>query len=348
MRAAVFTGYGEPLAIRDVDAPDPDPSGSVVEIEACGIRRSDWHAWQGDPAWAGLDFQDGHVFGHEHAGTVVSGGDAVERFREGDRVTVPFNHGDSSCQLCRNGHANVCDDRIPLGVVPEAPGAFAEQVHVPRADDNVVPLPDGVSPTEMARLGCRFVTAFHALVHRADVSAGDWLAVHGCGGVGLSVVHVADALGANVMAVDLFDEKLDVAAELGAVEIVNASDVDDVTTTVRDVTDGGADMSVDALGIAETCRNSIRSLTKLGQHVQIGLTTRAESGEIALPTDLMVHWEITFVGTIGMQPTQYDEIFNLIDTAKSIPRRSCPRLFRSNGPRRSTTRCPTSKSSASP
>jgi len=319
MRAATFTGYGEPLEIRDVDAPDPEPSGVVVETEACGICRSDWHAWQGDPAWETLDFQEGHVFGHEPAGTVVSVGDAVDQFREGDRVAVPFNLGDGTCRLCRNGHSNVCDDRIPLGLVPEAPGAFAEQFHAPRADQNVIRLPDGVSSTEMAGLGCRFVTAFHALVHRADVSAGDWLAVHGCGGVGLSVVHVADALGANVVAVDLFDEKLDVAADLGAVETVNARVVDDVPATVKAITDGGADVSVDALGIAETCRNSIRSLAKLGQHVQIGLTTGAEGGEIALPTDLMVRREITFVGTIGMQPSRYDEIFNLIDSGKIEP-----------------------------
>jgi len=319
MRAAVFTGYGEPLAMREVDDPDPDPSGIVVETEACGVCRSDWHAWQGDPAWESLDFREGHVFGHEPAGTVAAVGDAVDEFREGDRVAVPFNLGDGTCQRCRTGHSNVCDDRISLGLMPGAPGAFAERFPVPRADLNVVDLPEGVSSTEIAGLGCRFVTAFHALVHRASVDAGDWLAVHGCGGVGLSAVHVADALGANVVAVDLFDEKLALATELGAVETVDASEVDDVPGTVRAITDGGADVSVDALGIAETCRNSILSLEKLGQHVQVGLTTAAEGGDIPLPTDLMVRREVTFVGAIGMQPARYDEIFSLIDTGTLEP-----------------------------
>lgn len=319
MRAAVFTGYGEPLAVREVDEPDPDPSGIVVETEACGICRSDWHAWQDDPVWASLDFSEGHVFGHEPAGTVVAVGDAVEDFREGDRVAVPFNLGDGTCHLCQTGHSNVCDDRISLGLMPGAPGAFAEQFHVPRADPNVVHLPDGVSATEIAGLGCRFVTAFHALVHRASVDAGDWVAVHGCGGVGLSAVHVADALGANVVAVDLFDEKLALATELGAVETVDADAVDDVPETVRAITDGGADVSVDALGIAETCRNSILSLAKLGQHVQVGLTTTAEGGEVQLPTDLMVRREVTFVGAFGMQPARYGEIFSLIDTGTLEP-----------------------------
>jgi alcohol dehydrogenase len=317
MRAAAFTGYGEPLEVRDVDAPEPDASGVVVELEACGICRSDWHAWIGD--YQDREFPDGHVFGHEPAGRVVAVGADVERVREGDHVAVPFNLGDGTCPHCRNGHANVCENRIPLGLVPDSQGAFAEQVAVPWADANVVHLPAGVSSIEMAGLGCRFMTAFHALAHRADVAAGDWLAVHGCGGVGLSAVHIADALGANVVAVDLFEEKLSLARELGAVETVDASEATDVPAEVEAITDGGADVSVDALGIAETCRNSVSCLRTHGQHVQIGLTTKEEGGEIPLPTDRIVFREIDFVGSIGMQPARYDEIFRLIRTGKLDP-----------------------------
>ncbi|ELZ96379.1 alcohol dehydrogenase GroES domain protein [Haloferax sulfurifontis ATCC BAA-897] len=290
-----------------------------METEACGICRSDWHAWQGDPLWESRDFDDGHVFGHEPAGVVVEVGDEVEHVREGDRVTVPFNLGDGTCPSCRSGHSNVCDNRVPLGLAPEANGAFAERFHVPWADYNVVRLPDSVSSVEMAGLGCRFMTSFHALVHRADVTAGDWVVVYGCGGVGLSAVHIADALGANVVAVDLFDEKLSFARELGAVETLNANDLADVPSEVRGLTDGGAHVSVDALGIAETCQNAVKSLRKRGQHVQVGLTSNEEGGEVALPTDRMVLDELQFIGAVGMPRPRYDEIFRMMDRGALEP-----------------------------
>ena len=319
MRAAVLQEHGEPLEITDVDAPDPEPDGAVVEMEACGICRSDWHGWQGDWDWLGIQPQPGQILGHEPAGRVIEVGDDVEGVAEGERVAVPFNLGDGSCHRCRNGHSNVCENIVPLGFVDAAPGAFAEELHVPTADHNLVALPDGVSPVDMAGLGCRFMTSFHALAHRADVEAGDWVAVHGCGGIGLSAVHIADALGANVVAVDLHDEKLEAAADLGAVERVNASDVDDVPGAVQEAIGRGADVSVDALGIAETCTNSVMSLGTHGQHLQIGLTTQEEEGVVPLPTDLMVMQEIEFVGSLGMPPTRYDEIFRMVSTGKLDP-----------------------------
>ena len=316
MRAAVFTDYGEPLDVREIDAPDAAPDGVVVELEACGICRSDWHGWMGDFPY---EWEEGHVMGHEPAGHVVEVGADVEHLSEGDHVAVPFNLGDGSCPMCRKGHANVCDNGLQLGFDPRAQGAFAEAVHVPAADHNAVRLPDGVSSVDMAGLGCRFMTAFHGLAHRADVEAGDWVAVHGCGGVGLSAVHVADALGARVVAVDLFDEKLDLSRDLGASVTVNAEEVESVPGEIREITNGGANVSVDALGIAETCRNSVSCLRKLGQHVQIGLTTSEEGGEVSIPTDMMVFQEIEFVGSFGMQPARYDEIFSMIEAGKIDP-----------------------------
>ena len=318
-RAAVFTGHGEPLEVREIEEPAVEAGGVVVETEACGICRSDWHAWQGDPVWESRGFEEGHVFGHEPAGVIVEAGHEVDRLHEGQRVAVPFNLGDGSCESCRNGHSNLCEDLVPLGLVPEAPGAFAERFHVPRAEYNVIPLPDGISPIEMAGLGCRYMTAYHALAHRATVTGGDWLAVHGCGGVGLSTVQIGDALGANVVAVDLFEEKLAFAEELGARETIDASVVDDVPAAVRAVTDGGADISVDALGITETCTNSVRCLRSRGQHVQIGLTSSEEGGEIPLPTDRMVGRELEFIGAFGMPPPRYAELFRMIEGGKLDP-----------------------------
>ncbi len=319
MRAAVFTDYGQPLDVRAVDEPRLNPTGVVIETEACGICRSDWHAWMGDWIWAGMELSPGQILGHEPAGRVIDVGDQVQQITVGDHVSVPFYIAEGGCPQCRAGHSNICDHGMGLGFHDALQGAFAERFSVPFADVNVVRLPENVSSVDMASLGCRFTTAFHALVHQADVSAGDWVAVHGCGGVGLSAIHIADALGANVVAVDLDDETLAVAMDLGANEIVSANDTDGVPGAVKALTGGGAHVSLDALGIADTCRNSVFSLRRRGTHVQIGLTTEAEKGEVALPSDHMVHNEFTLVGSKGMPSARYGEIFRMVAAGKLDP-----------------------------
>jgi len=308
MRAAVLSSYGDPLTIRDIDAPEPGPDGAVVAVEACGICRSDWHAWQGHGEWADDDVPLGQVLGHEPAGRVVETGERVGAVEAGDRVVIPFNLGDGTCRYCQNGHGNVCQDGATLGFEPDTPGAFAERVAVPAAEYNLVALPDRVTFEAAAALGCRYVTAFHALVHRAALSAGDRVAVHGCGGLGLAAVQIAAAFGASVVAVDIREKPLAMAREVGAVETVDAGAVEDVPAAVRAATDGGVHVSVDALGRAETCQNSVRSLRPRGSHVQVGLTTDAERGEIALPTDWLTRWDIDVLGSRGMPPSKYDEL----------------------------------------
>ncbi|WP_338738226.1 zinc-dependent alcohol dehydrogenase family protein [Haloplanus salilacus] len=323
MRAAVLRDHGEPLEIEDVDCPDPSPHGVVVAVEACGVCRSDWHAWQGHGEWVGDRVSDGQILGHEPAGRVVAVGDRVRTVAEGDRVAVPFNLGDGSCPQCLCGHGNVCEDGLALGFQPEAQGAFAEEVHVPHADYNAMRLPNGVAARDMAALGCRFMTAFHALTARGGVGGGDWVAVHGCGGVGLSAVHVADALGARVVAVDIRDAALDLASDLGADAVVNAAGRSgrEVTGEVRAASDGGAHVSVDALGVAETCRNSVFSLRRRGTHLQVGLTTDEERGEVSLPVERMAMMEADFKGVRGMPPTRYDELLGLLESGAIEPGR---------------------------
>ncbi|WP_299333817.1 zinc-dependent alcohol dehydrogenase family protein [Haloplanus sp.] len=323
MRAAVLRTHGEPLEIENVERPAPAPHGVVVAVEACGICRSDWHAWQGHGEWVGDRVPSGQILGHEPAGRAVAVGDRVRTVTEGDRVAVPFNLGDGTCPQCLCGHGNVCENGLALGFQPEAHGAFAETVHVPHADYNAMHLPDGVAARDMAALGCRFMTAFHALTARGDVGGGDWVAVHGCGGVGLSAVHVADALGARVVAVDIRDEALDLAATLGADAVVSADGRSgrEVTGEVRAVSDGGAHVSVDALGVAETCRNSVFSLRRRGTHLQVGLTTDDERGEVSVPVERLAMMEAEFKGVRGMPPTRYDELLGLLESGSIDPGR---------------------------
>ena len=318
MQAAVLEEYGEPLAVRDVDDPEPEPDGVVAKLDSVGVCRSDWHAWQGHWDWIDYRPDPPHILGHEPVGTIVEVGEQVENRKVGEQVAIPFNLGCGHCHLCRTGHENICENHTGLGFSNEAPGAFAEKVHIPNADFNAVPLPDSIEADTAAGLGCRFMTSYHGLAHRATVGRGEDVVIYGLGGVGLSGVQIATALGANVIGVDLMDEKLEKAEELGAVATVNAAETDPVSE-VRDITDGGAAVSVDALGIAETTKNAVNSLRKNGRHVQLGLTTDEEGGQIELPVDKMVATEIDFYGSLGLQPSHYSEMLAMIKTGKLDP-----------------------------
>jgi alcohol dehydrogenase len=242
----------------------------------------------------------------------------VTSVREGDRVVVPFNLAGGTCPACRQGRTNYCEDATALGFGEAAPGAFAERFHVPHADVNAVALPDDISAVAAASLGCRFVTAFEGLDRAAGVDGGDVVTVVGCGGVGLSAVQVATALGASVVAVDVRPEPLSMAREFGARWTVRADEYEDPGAQVRDVT-GGADVSVDALGSSETCRTAIDSLAGGGIHLQVGLTGNEDRGEIPLPMDTIVQNGLTVVGSRGMPPARYEDLFGLVESGQVDP-----------------------------
>ena len=237
----------------------------------------------------GLSAQPGAILGHEFCGVVEEVGKDVRNFKKGDRVVVPFSQGDGTCEYCRNGQSNVC--LTPLLPGFSYHGGFGHLVAVPFADMNLVTLPPSIDFVEAASMGCRFMTSFHGIVDRAQVKPGEWVVVHGCGGIGLSAINIAAAMGANVIGVDLDSAKLELAKGMGATHVINAKKTDPIAA-ILDLTGGGAHVSVDALGIAATCRNSIMSLRKQGRHLQIGLTTAAEQGEIPVPIDRMVTMEL--------------------------------------------------------
>jgi len=312
MKAAVFEAFTGPLTIRTVSDPAPREHGVVVRVEATGICRSDWHGWMGhDP-----DIRLPHVPGHELAGVVEATGRDVTGWKAGDRVTVPFVCGCGKCPQCASGNHQVCDHQSQPGFTHW--GSFAEYVAIDYADINLVHLPDEIDFVTAASLGCRFVTSFRAITVQGRVSGGQWIAVHGCGGVGLSAIMIASALGANVVAVDISDEKLDFARSLGAVAAVNAANAADVVRDVIELTGGGAHVSVDALGSATTCFNSIANLRKRGKHIQIGLML-AEHSRPVIPMAKVIANELEILGSHGMQAHEYPALLSMIRAGKLSP-----------------------------
>jgi D-arabinose 1-dehydrogenase-like Zn-dependent alcohol dehydrogenase len=302
--------------VRDVPTPPLLPNGVLLRVEANGICRSDWHIWKGDWSWVGVVPQLPAVIGHEFCGVIEEVGADVTRWHKGDRVIVPFSGGEGTCEWCRTGHQNMCDTPVFPGLA--FGGGYGRYSSVPFADVNLVRLPESVGFVEAASMGCRFMTSFHGLVDQAQVRPGEWVAVHGCGGIGLSAIQIAAALGGRVIAVDVGDDKLAFAKEIGAEITINGTK-DDVASAIAGVTGGGAHVSVDALGIAATCLNSILCLRKRGRHLQIGLTTQAEKGMVGVPIDVIVFKELQLIGSLGMQAPHFAAMLAMVESKKVAP-----------------------------
>lgn len=313
MRALQYDQLNGPLHLVEVDEPVCPPDGVVLDVAATGVCRSDWHAWKGhDPVALP------HVPGHEFAGTVAAVGADVRKWQVGDRVTAPFVLGCGVCEFCAAGDAQVCPQQQQPGFT--RPGSFAEQLALPFADANVVRVPDSVELIAAAALGCRFATAFRALTAHARLRPGQWLAVHGTGGVGLSLVMIGVALGARVVAIDVSPAALDLAAALGASATLNAADVDDVAAAVLDITGGGAHASVDALGRPATAAASVRSLRRRGRHIQVGLLL-GDDARAALPMDLVISRELEILGSHGMAAHEYPAMLAAVQDGRLHPER---------------------------
>ncbi|HYP44961.1 MAG TPA: zinc-dependent alcohol dehydrogenase family protein [Propionibacteriaceae bacterium] len=312
MKAVVYDAVGDPPVVRDVPEPICPPDGVVVEVAATGVCRSDWHAWRGhDPVSLP------HIGGHELAGRVVQIGPDVRRVGVGSRVTVPFVCGCGSCAVCRAGDFQVCPKQTQPGFTGS--GSFAERVALHAADANLVTLPDGLDFVTAASLGCRFATAYRALTAHGRLGPGDWLAVYGCGGVGLSAVMIGVALGAHVVAVDVSPAALALASELGAVASVDAAAVDPVSA-VTEISGTGVHVSIDALGSSATAVASVRSLRRRGRHLQVGLLLGPDAAP-PLPMDRVISHELELYGSHGMAAHEYPAMLALIEAGALRPDR---------------------------
>lgn len=312
MRAAYYEAFQGPIRIKNLPDPVPEKTGVVIEVRATGLCRSDWHGWMGHDS----DVTPPHVPGHELAGVVLEVGKEVKNWRPGDRVTLPFVCGCGGCPRCLSGNPQVCDRQFQPGFTHW--GSFAQYVAVHYADINLVRMPEDMDFVTAASLGCRFATSFRAVVDQGRVSGGQWVAVHGCGGVGLSAVMIAAALGARVIGIDIGQDKLALARSLGAAASVNAAQTENVVEAVREISGGGVHVSIDALGSQATCFNSIDSLRKRGRHVQVGLMT-GDHRHPAVPMDRVVAHELEICGSHGMQAYRYDLMLEMIRAGKLHP-----------------------------
>ena len=320
MRAAVFETFQGNITIQNINDPTPKRDGVVVKVKTTGLCRSDWHGWMGHDT----DIELPHVPGHELAGTIEAIGKDVKNFEIGNRITVPFVSGCGSCRECKSGNHQVCDYQSQPGFTHH--GSFAEYVALDYADTNLVLLPEEISDVTAATLGCRFITAFRAIVDQGKVSERQHVTIHGCGGVGLSAIMIANALGAEVTAIDINEETLSVAKQLGATSLINASKNLNVIEVIKDMTDGGAHVSIDALGSAETCFNSISGLRKRGKHIQVGLMTD-DHKHPKVPMDKVLANELEIIGSHGMQAYKYPEMLKMISEGKLHPEKLIERTI---------------------
>jgi alcohol dehydrogenase len=307
MRAALLTGWREALTVAEVPDPTCPADGVVLRVLACGVCRSDWHAWTGaDPVPLP------HVLGHELCGEVAAIGPDVRGWQVGDRAVAPFILACGRCADCAAGHQTVCAHQLLPGFT--VPGAYAELVALPYADHNLVRLPEGLDVALAAALGCRATTAWHALTGRAALAGGEWLAVVGAGGVGIAALLLGRALGARVVVVDVVPDRLAYAAALGAEASVDARE-EDPAEAVREITGGGAHVAVEAVGVAETTAVSIRSLRALGRHVQVGMPA-GEHTAMTLPMDVVYARQLALYGTRGMPAWRFPSLLSLIGSGR--------------------------------
>jgi D-arabinose 1-dehydrogenase-like Zn-dependent alcohol dehydrogenase len=312
MKALVMDAVGKPMAVKDFPQPECSTDGAIVRVQACGICRSDWHMWMGDWTWIGFTSHFPTVLGHEFAGVIEEVGKDVKKLKRGDRVVAPLSQACGTCEDCTSGHSNLCFGG-------SSAGGFGQFAKLGYADYNTVRLTEAIDFVEGASMGCRYVTAYHAIMDQARVKADESVVIYGCGGVGLSAAQIAASVGARVIAVDLDDRKLELAKRVGACDVVNGKNTDPVAA-VKDLTHGGAHVSVDALGIAATCQNALMSLRKLGRHVQIGLTTQKEKGQVALPIDLIVLAELQIMGSSSIPTWRYPAMLEMVERGKLSPK----------------------------
>lgn len=305
MKAAVLRGANRTLEVMEVPTPSPGPGEALVRVVGCGMCHTDLHY---------LDHgvktfkEPPIILGHEAAGTVEKLGDGSGDVAEGDRVLIPAVLSCGTCRYCRRGRENICDNLVMLG--NNMDGAYAEFVVVPASQ--LIAVPASI-PLERASIIADAVsTPYHAVKHRGRVQPGDIVAVVGCGGVGLNVVQCATLAGARVIAIDVNEQRLDIARTLGAVETVNPNEVERIDRHVRKLTDGGVDVAFEAIGNPKTIRVAFSLLRRGGRLCVIGYS----ADEVTLSAAKLMYFELEVVGSLGCGAGEYPEIIGLVEAGR--------------------------------
>lgn len=324
MRAAVYHTFSGPITIESVPHPICQPDSVIIHVMATGVCRSDWHGWNGhddDVKQHVKQYGWPFVPGHEVSGIIIEVGNQVKNFKVGDRVAVPFILSCGECRMCNQyDRSTICENQQQPGFTMM--GSFAEYLALPRADHNLSVIPEGVSFVEAAALGCRFTTAYRAVVQRGGLNDDDrsTVAVFGCGGLGLSCVMIAAAHGAKqIIAVDVSNEALEKAREVGATDTIHARN-ENVRQRVMEITENlGADITIDAAGFKATCEDAIHCARRGGRMVQVGLPIGGQNPIV--PMGMVVGKELDIVGSHGCASEDMPRILSLVQCGKLDPKK---------------------------
>ena len=301
MRAAVFHGAERGLSLEDVPTPTPAAGEALIRVAGCGMCHTDLHYLDhGVPTFK----QPPIILGHEPAGTVAALGEGVSEWSEGDRVLIPAVLSCGRCRFCRMGRENLCERLRMLG--NDVDGAYAEYVLAPASE--LVALPEEIPLEKASVIADAVSTPYHAVKHRGRVRMGDVVAVVGCGGVGLNIVQCATAAGGKVIAIDLNDERLEIARKLGAEETINPDGVERLDKLVRGVTRGGADVAFEAIGSPRTIELAFSLLRKGGRLCVIGYSDKP----VTISAARLMFFELEMVGSLGCGGGDYPEIVELV------------------------------------
>ena len=300
MKAAVFHGADQPLTIDDVPTPSPGPGHVLIKVAGCGVCHTDLHYIDhGTPTFKDPPM----ILGHEISGTVEELGEGVSNLAVGDRVLVAAVTSCGHCDACREGRENICAHGEMMG--NHIDGGYAEYVAAPAKDTFV--LPDEMPLAESSIIADAITTPYHAVINRGEVRPGDAVVVFGCGGVGLNVVQIASAVGARVVAVDLSEDKLKWARELGADATANPSDFDRLDKELRKLTGGGADVSFEVIGNPTTQEQALGCLKTGGRAVLVGYSPKP----MTLNSGRVMFRELEVVGSLGCRPVDYPRVIEM-------------------------------------
>lgn len=304
MRAAVFQGPGKDLEVEDVPEPTLNAGEVLIRTAACGVCATDLHYMHGTPTFKKPPI----ILGHEVSGVVEKVSDGVAGYSGGERVLVPAVLSCGDCGNCREGRDNICERMSMVG--NHVDGGFAEFMRAPAR--MLFKLPAELPLQESAVISDAMSTPFHAVKNRGMVRAGEWVAIFGCGGVGINAVQIAAAFGANVVAVDVDDRKLELARQLGASAVFNSKQVD-AAKEIRGVTDGGGvDAAFEVVGKPEVQELALRSVKTGGRLVTVGSSERNWDFKVSR----VMFRELTIIGSLGCRSAEYPRIIEMARSGK--------------------------------